>query len=172
MKIIFLDVDGVLNSQRLMEQWEETGVLLDEENIACLKEIVEATGAKIVLTSTWRTGWSPVKEEVDEACAVLVDMLAKYDLQIMDKTPVSESCRRENEIKAWMDGSKEKIHRFVILDDAPYQWHRQGYDANVVKTSFDTGGLRKEHVGKAIQILNKKTLLERLFSRRAQNEDQ
>ena len=57
MKIIFLDVDGVLNSQDLLERCgEDKLVPIDEENIRCLKEIVDETGAEIVLSSSWRFG--------------------------------------------------------------------------------------------------------------------
>ena len=53
MKVIFLDVDGVLNSQQLFEKSEDAQLIsVDEENIKNLKKIVDATGAKIVLSST------------------------------------------------------------------------------------------------------------------------
>ena len=49
MKVIFLDVDGVLNSQQLFEKSEDAQLIsVDEENIKNLKKIVDATGAKIV----------------------------------------------------------------------------------------------------------------------------
>ena len=50
----------------------------------------------------------------------------------------------------------EKVESFVILDDGDYDWYRHGYDKHLVKTDFCTGGLRKEHVERAIRILNKK----------------
>ena len=49
MKVIFLDVDGVLNSQQLFEKCEDDQLIsVDEDNIKNLKTIVDATGAKIV----------------------------------------------------------------------------------------------------------------------------
>ena len=46
MKVIFLDVDGVLNSQQLFEKSEDAQLIsVDEENIKNLKKIVDATGA-------------------------------------------------------------------------------------------------------------------------------
>ena len=54
MKVIFLDVDGVLNSQQLFEKCEDDQLIsVDEDNIKNLKTIVDATGAKIVLSSSW-----------------------------------------------------------------------------------------------------------------------
>lgn len=53
MKVIFLDVDGVLNSQQLFEKCEDDQLIsVDEDNIKNLKTIVDATGAKIVLSSS------------------------------------------------------------------------------------------------------------------------
>jgi histidinol phosphatase-like enzyme len=50
MKVIFLDVDGVLNSQQLFEKCEDDQLIsVDEDNIKNLKTIVDATGAKIIL---------------------------------------------------------------------------------------------------------------------------
>ncbi|MBQ7839133.1 MAG: hypothetical protein IJ390_01385 [Lachnospiraceae bacterium] len=52
--VIFLDIDGVLNSQK----WNEThpkeieqGILIDEEKIQLLGQLVRKTGAKLVLHS-------------------------------------------------------------------------------------------------------------------------
>ena len=62
-KIIFLDVDGVLNSQSYYIEWmrrRRVGVdydnsekEIDESCVKNLKEIVDKTGAAIVLSSTY-----------------------------------------------------------------------------------------------------------------------
>lgn len=157
MKVIFLDVDGVLNSEELFERCGEELVPVDEENVRCLREIIDATGAQIVLSSSWRYGWAKNSDEVQDWCKLLVDVLAKYQIEIIDKTAYSNTGRREDEIKDWLERCKEKVERFVILDDGNYEWHRHGYDKNLVKTNFNTGGLREKHVQKAVQILNKKS---------------
>ena len=161
MKVIFLDVDGVLNSQQLFEKCEDDQLIsVDEDNIKNLKTIVDATGAKIVLSSSRRYGSAEHSDAVQDWCQILVDILAKYDLKIIDKTEYLSSGRREDEIKDWLDKCEEKIEGFVILDDGAYEWHRHGFDKHLVKTDFCTGGLREEDADKAIKILNKK----RLFS--------
>ena len=48
MKVLFLDVDGVLNRCGKSAQG------LEEDKVALLKQIVAATGCRIVLSSTWR----------------------------------------------------------------------------------------------------------------------
>ena len=164
MKVIFLDVDGVLNSQQLFEKCEDDQLIsVDEDNIKNLKTIVDATGAKIVLSSSWRYGWAEHSDAVQDWCQILVDILAKYDLKIIDKTEYLSSGRREDEIKDWLDKCEEKIEGFVILDDGAYEWHRHGFDKHLVKTDFCTGGLREEDADKAIKILNKKRLFSFFF---------
>jgi hypothetical protein len=61
MKVIFLDVDGPLNTHRSIQRAYEAGVStdchtvpLDEEAMDNLKTLVDATGAIIVVSSTWR----------------------------------------------------------------------------------------------------------------------
>ena len=107
MKVIFLDVDGVLNSQQLFEKSEDAQLIsVDEENIKNLKKIVDATGAKIVLSSSWRYGWAEHSDAVQDWCQILVDILAKYDLKIIDKTEYLSSGRREDEIKEHLKEAK------------------------------------------------------------------
>jgi hypothetical protein len=61
-KIIFLDFDGVLNTesyfQTLMQQGvpthDEFGVLFDSNSVAKLAEIINLTNAQIVVSSSWR----------------------------------------------------------------------------------------------------------------------
>ena len=107
MKVIFLDVDGVLNSQQLFEKCEDDQLIsVDEDNIKNLKTIVDATGAKIVLSSSWRYGWAEHSDAVQDWCQILVDILAKYDLKIIDKTEYLSSGRREDEIKEHLKEAK------------------------------------------------------------------
>ena len=61
-KYLFLDFDGVLNTGKYARQmkregidpFDEFGAMFDPEAIANLKHIVELTGCKIILSSTWR----------------------------------------------------------------------------------------------------------------------
>ena len=54
MKIIFLDVDGVLNSDLWNENHKkdiESGILIDDEKVKLISKLIKLTGAKIVLHS-------------------------------------------------------------------------------------------------------------------------
>lgn len=164
-KIIFLDVDGVLNSQSYCIEWmrrsrvdnDNSGKEIDESCVNNLKEIFDKTGAAIVLSSTWRNMRDDVKLAI-----LLNKTLAKYGLHISDKTPWLHGNRPE-EIKLWLDDyifKGNEVKSFVILDDdfSIDDYKKYGLENNVVKTSFyeENGGLREEHVKQAISILERK----------------
>ena len=57
MKVIFLDIDGVLNSNF----WNDThqreisdGTLIDEEKVMLLGQLIRDTNAKVILHSGWK----------------------------------------------------------------------------------------------------------------------
>lgn len=52
MKIIFLDIDGVL--ALMHKEHDEFGSLFHKEFVNNLKQIIDETGAKIVISSSWR----------------------------------------------------------------------------------------------------------------------
>lgn len=159
MKIIFLDVDGVLNSEEFYMAHKEDIELqqIDEVCVKRLKQIVDATNAKIVLSSSWRGGWDKDPKKIDQFCMQLVKMLAKYDLVIVDRTCYLETWDRSKEVQIWIKEQKERIDSFLILDDYNYNWKKRGYEEHWIQTDFADGGLKEEHIQRAIQILNRKS---------------
>lgn len=157
MKVIFLDIDGVLNDQMFLHLYMDTEI--DQARVARLAEIVKATDAVIVLSSSWRV----LPEELDETDMwvwdQLVDALHEYDMSIYDRTPVIDM-DRPLEIKTWLDKHKGQVEAFVSLDDdfRKEDYAKYGIENCLVKTSFyggdhSLGGLQNEHVRKAIDIL-------------------
>lgn len=156
MKVIFLDFDGVLNSRVYDRQrnWNEQSEI-DETRLPLVKKIVEETGAKIVLSTTWREHWDKALEKCDKDGVYINETFAKYGLTISDKTPdLGVVFDRPDEIKAWLDSTQEPIESFVIIDDYRYVWGT--LSDRFVKTNPDFGlGLEEEHVRRAIEILKK-----------------
>lgn len=159
-KIIFLDIDGVLN---FVDHFEKTKnckgyTEINSEKVKLLKDIVDRTGANIVLSSTW----SDLRKRTDRPehpmYTYLVNTLKQYGLEIIDHTP-NINQDRPKEIKAWIDRQMDKNIRFVSLDDdySKHLYDEVGIGNCLVKTSFyeKDGGLRKEHVEMAIKILNR-----------------
>lgn len=148
MKVILLDFDGVLNCSVTLREQGGYGLYLEEEKMEVLKEIVDQTGARIVLTTSWREHWEPngggdaVGKEIDA-------LFARHGLSVFDKTPRSR-ISREEEIRLWLEENGE-AERFAVLDDMLlYEDFLKGH---FVKTSDFFGGLTREDAQRAIRIL-------------------
>ena len=106
MNIIFLDVDGVLNSMAYFEQNKDKGrIEISDYHLQMLAKIYHACDAKIVLSSSWRELDDESDIHVYWMYEYLVNELAKYDMEIISKTPVIKM-NRPLEIKTWLDNRK------------------------------------------------------------------
>lgn len=168
MKVIFLDIDGVLNCQ-----WCKNFLVPDgcyfvmDEKIILLRQLVDRTGTKIVLSSTWRYGWMYMqdthipendafrKREIRHFLA-LQEKLWEFELEFLDRTPVlNESFNhRGEEIDQWLrEWEGEPVESFVILDDLNGKYLRP-HASRLVRTSLRKGLIQK-HVELAVKILEK-----------------
>lgn len=144
-KIVFLDIDGVLNTKKFLESRDNLEVC-DSENVKNFNKIVnKIKNLKIVVSSSWR-----LHREFDELVKVLKEQGVKGE--IIDTTPNMTGkfdATRSNEIQSWLN--THDVQEFVILDDENISWD---LSKNHVKTSFYKNGLTEDHVEKAIKILN------------------
>ena len=159
MKIIFLDVDGVLNTRNAKDRFG-TVIGIEDEKVKRLAQIVAQTGAKIYLTSSWKYGWSSDPYKCMEDGVYLNLKLAKYGLKIEDKVDMGIS-ERGYEILQWIDWHTRwadyKIDSYVVLDDERFDFPLYPeFSGRIVKTDFYTkdGGLQEFHVKEAVRILN------------------
>lgn len=151
MKIIFADVDGVLNSNDTEDVFKGF-IGLDYSGIKLLREIIDATGAEIVLVSSWKHRWyKDGKEFQDDLANYLDQRLAEEDLKIIDKTEGTSD--RGAGIVEWL--SKHSVESWIVLDDEIFPDYEEcGIMPHLVKTSFYDGGLKEKHVELAIKMLN------------------
>jgi|SRR5208282_981270 len=166
MKIIFLDIDNVLNSDKYTESelykqatagMSDAKIMLvahhlhlDPDALALLNDLVARSGAEVVLSSTWRIKYSP--EEVTE-------MLKGRggNFTVTASTPrlerrMSEYFTRGQEIAAYLNKLKEKPEAFVILDDRD---DMEKLKNNLVLTD-PKYGITISDVDKALKILGVK----------------
>jgi hypothetical protein len=110
MKVIFLDVDGVLNSYKAMpDKWtREDGLILHPRSLSMLEAIVSATQAEIVVSSTWR--WHP------KALGKLAEWLSAHQLHIYGITAQTAGHRSEL-IRDWLDAHGDITHHIILDDD-------------------------------------------------------
>ncbi len=155
MKVIFLDVDGVLNSEAYFLAHEEESIecFIDPACVRRLKKITDMTGADIVLSSSWRAGWSRRPEEMDTSGRMLAKSLAACQLEIYDKTPSLQNGDRGREIKLWIRHAPKRVKRFVILDDYDFHWKKHRLSRHWIQTDFSSGGLQDRDVEKAVKLL-------------------
>lgn len=150
-KIIFLDVDGVLNSDHFIAEYldehpNENPIsedVLDKHAINRVYNIVTQTGALIVVSSSWR--WD------EAAYKALKRQLSEGGVSIYDctHTELIYSHGRAQEIQQWLD--ENKCDNFVIIDDAEITIPELA--AHHVKTTF-LEGLNDTKMNEAISILN------------------
>lgn len=135
-KVIFLDVDGVLHSAYT------DGATFDAERMMLLKELVEKTRAKLVLSSSWREFPSMLKQ--------VVKHLKEYGLELYSTTPVGCS-DRPLEIFDWLNQHAPESN-YVVLDD----WDMSDYFKEKMICTSGPGysGMRRDDIEKAIRVLN------------------
>lgn len=123
-KVIFLDIDGVLNnnqSDRVIIKAESGRHVVSPTRVKILNCLIRESGAKLVVTSTWRLG-----ETIESMTQILHD-IGVVDFKIIGITPnLPETYTlRGNEILAWVKenvsllGVKHyyEFKSYVILDD-------------------------------------------------------
>jgi hypothetical protein len=155
MKVLFLDIDGVLNSREYDSgrSWVNGDFFIDETRLPLLKRVVEETGAKIVLSSTRREHWDADPTQCEEEGKYINECLARYGLSIYDKTDIlGLFTERKGEIEKWLS-EHDDVERFAIVDDFCMMWGR--LEKFFVGTDRNEGrGLEERHVQKLIRILN------------------
>lgn len=159
-KVIFLDVDGVLNS----EHWYiknhkrhpekcRPGIAINPRFVKNLRRIVQATGAQIVLSATCR---GTVKRNKTH---YLHTVLKEYGLEISGYTPHT-GMERGIDIQEWLN-SNPYVDHIVILDDNSDMRPLMDYlvqTKSFVKIPFlwlFTEGLSYFKAKQAIKILNR-----------------
>ena len=103
MKVIFLDIDGVLNCRKTANP-RELPYIVDRKLLKRLKRLLERTGARIVLTSTWR--YDPAG----------LFSAKHWGIPFMDVIPDMPKQPRRREILAWLKAHPQ-VKRFAIIDD-------------------------------------------------------
>lgn len=169
MKIIFLDIDGVLNTsetnkKRSKEQRKYGVIGIEEEKIQILKIIIDETNAKIVLNSIWNLDFRKEESKIIPETTKAIDLmikLKKYDLEIYDITKVDPNRSKKNQIETYLKENPQ-IEFFIIIDDEIADLKAYADQNQLVKTNWfpskENGdcGLCESHINEAVLKLYKK----------------
>ena len=163
MKIIFLDIDGVLNDlddihkvypekcafskNKNVNKCLNYEIYLEyikfnfnPENLKVLKTLCDMIECKIVLTSSFR-------------CKEVVDALIDLGFPVIGMTNYINQ-NRYLEIMDYLDNND--VESFVIIDDESKYLEKTTLENNLVQTSLYDGGLKDSHIEKTISILNQR----------------
>jgi hypothetical protein len=155
MKILFLDVDGVLNcasyfkTRKMPRDYQPRD--MDPYRVLLVHRICEKTGAKVVVSSSWR-----LSEEA------LGQVKQAVEPHYIGKTPRHDHFDdRHAEIREWLEWKEHpEIERYAILDDD--NCAGVGHGDNFFKTQWSIPelplgtqeGLTDEIAAKIIEHLN------------------
>lgn len=161
-KVIFLDIDGVLNSNswnRSHQNQIDEGTLVDKEKMRLLGKLVKDTNAKIILHSGWKFWFdahlNPMRKEAEN----LVKLLRQEELEIDGVTPdfSTQEIKRSKkfslvkatEILAWLEQHRE-VDSWIVIDDLDL--HNPEIERHQLRTDPEAG-LTAEDVYQARAML-------------------
>jgi len=146
MKVIFLDLDGVMingSYQNLSSEYD--GYAFNPSSVDHLKQIIDQTGAYIVVTSTYRKAGFSFLKKMFESNGITQGLIGQ--------TPILAYHSRGREIQQYIDESRLDpaltVEKFVIIDDHDDMGELMPY---LVQTTWHSG-LDEEAKNKAIQML-------------------
>lgn len=169
-KIIFLDVDGVLNYSHYTNDATND---IDPAKVQMLADLCDKTNAKVVITSSWRGS----KNYTPRIYTVLRNVLNTYNVPVLGDAPYIElefsqkhtavnhidftDCTtfkygtgRGAEVKQYID--EHHIKKYVIFDDEDWDWKSYGLAEHWCKSTYydeHHGGLQQSHINKALTLL-------------------
>jgi HAD domain in Swiss Army Knife RNA repair proteins len=169
-RVIFLDVDGVLNSEAFLRVLDDRHRQLghheacecfrlerkiDRDAVARLNRLVSETGAKIVISSSWRKLLDPPElQRVLVEHGLVAEIIGETpdgdnDPEMRDAFGHIDRIFRGHEIDFWLRKHPE-VDRFVILDDcSDMEMHKN----RLVQTDCEVG-LIDEDVDLAIRVMS------------------
>lgn len=165
MKYLFLDIDGVLNHvlwftslayRNNQNNWKVS--MFDPACVKRVNKILRETGAKLVVSSSWRDMTDlpeifarvglPTEFDITPHCDVIFDL---DPIQDIFKDEEDVRYWRGSEIKWWLDHNSTEDYTYCILDDDCDMLEEQlEYFVN----TSNPFGLTDELTKKAINILN------------------
>lgn len=147
-KFLFLDVDGVLNSNTwYREEWDKDHCYpqgdFDPVCVERINKVVRETGCKVVVSSSWRT---------DNNLQQVFNKVG-LDFTIYDITPFGD--HRGKEIQDWLDTQTEPYVYAIVDDDREMLKSQKQY---VVRTN-GVIGITDEDADQLINLLNRTDMI-------------
>jgi len=158
MKVIFLDIDGVLVTRNSIKYQylnfpDETNIRFSKKAVKNLNKLIRLTGAKIVISSTWRLFHS--LEELQNIFKKQKIRGKIISTTSIEKATIEEDIPRGQKIADWLEQHPE-VEQYVIIDDDIQADCIQFHPFNCVETSYKRGFSPEDRFNEALAILNEK----------------
>lgn len=153
--VIFLDIDGVLRHEDFFKRLictqtyggSSSSAKFDWRSMSNLNRIIEETGAKVVISSSWRFG-----KKIEDLQKIFADN--NFAGEIVDLTPIysgsfTHEVSRGKEIGDWL--ADNPVESYCIIDDCNDILSEQEKNFVLVDSKH---GLTEYDAEKAIQILS------------------
>lgn len=153
LKIIFLDIDGVLVTFETIKESKKSGILhpqsFSSKGVELLNNLVSETNSKIVISSSWRRIHSLdfIREHFKKQGFLFSDRIIGVTPKIGD---------RGIEILQWLEDNKNLIlnydgYSYIVIDDDTQDILPYIQKENFIKTSMN-GGFQEEHLKSALNV--------------------
>lgn len=158
MKVIFLDIDGVLVTRNSIKYQylnfpDETNIRFSKKAVKNLNKLIRLTKAEIVISSTWRLFHS-----LEELQNIFEEQKIKGEIistTSVEKATIEEDIPRGQKIADWLEQHPE-VEQYVIIDDDIQADCIQFHPFNCVETSYKRGFSPEDRFNEALAILNEK----------------
>lgn len=159
MKVIFLDIDGVLNNYQTMALTPDGYTGINNGLLKRLSTIVKETNARIVLSSTWKSEWDKNETLCTNDGKYMVNKFRQLGLLIFDKIEDVDGslCMRGASIMKYLK-SRNDIEDWVVIDDDEFDFDKYPEIMDRFVHTDNLQGLLEKDVEKAINILTKSNL--------------
>lgn len=140
MRVLFLDIDGVLLAGRHWRSGERRPGTVPRDTVEMLNVLCDDTQCRVVVSSTWRRDFN--------CRQILREAGFRGDFHAEWRTPVNGSCRGD-EIALWLSGNPDVTSYAIIDDDSDML---PEHAPVFVQTAFEDG-IQREHVERLASIL-------------------
>lgn len=139
-----------MNNRHTRTRTSDGWCFVDDHLVQRLKDLLDLSGARLVLSSTWREGWHQENESLnDVSFTELRNKFREFNIEIFDRTGEMRQNRWQS-IKEYMARPREdSIEHYVIIDD----WDDMGEYSNHLVWTNPSTGLTDDDIEEALRIL-------------------
>jgi hypothetical protein len=156
MKVIFLDIDGVLNNEQTNAKSPDGYIGIGNTLLKRLSSIVKETNARIVLSSTWKSEWDKNESLCSNDGKYMVKKFRQLGLLVFDKIEDIDNSlsTRGAAIMKYLEYHSE-VEEWVVIDDDEFDFAKYPEIMDRFVHTDHLKGLVEEDVKKAIELLSK-----------------